>query len=155
MPYHNCPPAECFYDLVCEEYEENMWNEDEEEDGQVLPQIEGGQQAILSEQPPEVDPSINQLEVQADSEYDPLPPFIEEMLAENHPDITWNPDDEEYQGEFSCGPGYHGYCVVHEGDLQLCRDYFSSDPDRRDDDKVYPPEEKQTRDCLKSMERYD
>ena len=30
-------------------------------------------------------------------------------------------------------PSYHRYCVLYEGDLQISRDYYCSDPDRYDD----------------------
>ena len=79
-----------------------------------------------------------QLESLADKAFDPLHPFMEEMLTENCTDISWNPDDYPHGHEDFCGPGYHGYCVLHEGDLQMCRDYYCSDPDRYDDRISYP-----------------
>ena len=82
-----------------------------------------------------------QLESLADEAFDPLHPFMEEMLTENCTDISWNPDDYPYGREDFCGPGYHGYCILHEGDLKMCRDYYCSDPDRYDDRVSYPIED--------------
>ena len=38
-------------------------------------------------------------------------------------------------------PSYHRYCVLYEGDLQISRDYYCSDPDRYDDHISYPIED--------------
>ena len=105
----------------------DRFNEDDEPDPDD--QDEEGQVENQDEELFQMEEQVEaEIEVILEAENaDTLHPFVEAMIAENHTDITWNPDD--YEGAEECGPGYQGYCVVHEEDLEICRTFFSGDPD--------------------------
>ena len=80
-----------------------------------------------------------QLESLADKAFDPLHPFMEEMLTENCTRIFWfgTQMTTHMDAKISVDQATMGI-VLHEGDLQICRDYYCSDPDRYDDRISYP-----------------